>query len=273
MWKRTSASVLAIALTACAGTSGPVDTADSAGPPNYPSDYTQGRYRVTELVLLEEGQGEDFNGDGIPDNNLPKALSAADVLLRDQDLSPEGFNAQIAANIESGELNLLLDVRYDQGVITLDLLSALPSEQPGDPLIVDPASYDLDGTPLTQLRGEFSSQTDLRVFADTAVLPIPFLPDEPPSAVPMRQMSLSGTADTSVEAKVTGLIPAQLLADDVLADLIPEEGVGNLSREQLLNTLNTFANLESIADIELNEQERAVSCALSLRAELAEWEP
>lgn len=265
--------VLACSIAACSGGSDDLDPSNGNGDgATYPSDFTAGKYRVTGLTLLEEGEGKDFDGDGVPDNNLPRALEAADALLRDVDLAPESFNAEIASSIVSGDFNLLLDLRYEQGELRVDLFSALPSE-PGEPLQIDPASLDAQGNPLTRLDGEFTSQRAMVAGAEVAVLPIPFIPGDPVSLVPVRQMELSGEAEVDVEivGMVTGLIPAELLADDVLAALIPEEGFGGLSREQLLRTLRTFASLEAIADIELEPDVRAVSCAFSLRAAPADF--
>jgi len=269
-----SCTAIALALAACSGGDDDRDSSgdNGDGPPTYPSTFTEGKYRVTGLQLLGEGEGEDFDGDGVPDNNLPRALEAADLLLRDIDLAPESFNAEIASSIVSGEFNLLLDLRYEGGELRVDLFSALPSA-PGEPLVIDPASLDAQGQPLTRLYGEFTEQRAMSARAEVAVLPVPFIPGEPVSLVPVRRMGLRGDAevDVAVVGMVTGLIPAERLADDVLADLIPEEGIGNLSREQLLRTLRTFANLESIADIELGPDERAVSCAFSLRAAPADF--
>jgi hypothetical protein len=268
----TRIGLVAVALAACGAPSTGEDTSADTAAPTYPSDFTTGKYRVTRLELLPEGTGVDFDGDGEPDNNLPNALTAADTVLADLDLSPEGFNAQIAAAIAAGDLHLLLDLRYVDGVLTTDVISGLPTEGTDAPIQVDPTSYDDAGVPRARFIGEFSTQTDLAVSADDVLVPVPFLPGEPPSLVPLRQASLAGTADAGVEATLAGLIPSNRLADDVLADLIPPEGYGNLSREQLLRTLRAFAALESIADIPLSDTERAVSCALSVTAEPATWE-
>ena len=105
------------------------------------------------------------------------------------------------------------------------------------------------------------------------ILPVPFVPGDPPSQVPLEQMSLDGEMDdVRVVGLVTGVIPAIELAEDVLAPLIPEEGSGNLSKEQLLETLRTFANLDTMADIDLGDERRAVSCAFIIEAEPAAWE-
>jgi hypothetical protein len=269
MWIGTAA----LALVACGSPDPGSDPQPNPDAPTYPSDFSEGKYRVLSLALLPEGQGADFDGDGEPDNNLPNALTAADQILRDEDLSPDTFNERIELAIASGDLNLLLDVRYVAGELTVDILSGYPTVGRHEPIEVDPSSYGDDGDPLTRLVGEFLTQRDMSVRADAAVLPVPFLPDQPPSMVPMRRMSLTGTAavDGDVVGVVAGAIPALALADDVLADLIPPEGIGNLSREQLLRTLRAFANLETIADIDLGDGERAVSCALAIRAEPATW--
>lgn len=271
MWRNMSIGWVAFALAAC--TSGASDSGDSSSEPTEPPpSYAVGQYRVSALVLLSTEEGDDFNGDGEPDNNLPNALRAANSAIGDLDLSPDGFNLQIEQAIEAGDLNLLLDVAVVEGVLTVDVLSGLPWSETDGALVVDPTSFDSQGQPRTRLTGAATELPTFLVQADHAILPVPFVPGDPPSEVPMRDMRLRGTADADLDAVVTGLIPSQQLADDVLADLIPEEGSGSMSREQLLNLLSTFADLPAIADIELSEEERAVSCALSLYAEPAAWE-
>lgn len=253
------------------------DTDASDGPEAYPSDFATGKHRAERLVLEPQDQGEDFDGDGTADNNLPFVLETADELLSSQDLSPATFNTQIEAQIAEGSLNVLFDSAYTEGELSIAVLNGIGPEgddtdAPVGDITVDPTSLGSDGRPVTVLGGAFADQTTFEVGAERAVLIVPFVPGEPPSPVPMERVKLAGTLDgDTLDATLTGLIPAQELADDVLVDLIPEEGVGNLSKEQILNTLNTIVGLETMADIDMGDGRRAVSCTLSVRAAAADW--
>lgn len=69
--------------------------------------------------------------------------------------------------------------------------------------------------------------------SDRAILPVPFVPGDPPSQVPLERMGLDGTMDgVRVVGRVTGLI----------------------------------------ADIDLGDGRRVVSCAFTIEAEPATWE-
>lgn len=263
--------VIALAgLVACTSSANPSATDGTTEPEAYPSDFTTGKHRATRLALEAQDEGADFDGDGVGDNNLPFVLETADAILSDQDLAPESFDAQIASSIEEGSLNVLFDSRYGTGVLTIAALNGLADEETGA-LSIDPTSLD-GGEPITVFEGEFSSQTAFSVGAERAVLIIPFTPDQPPSAVPLERVTLSGTVDsTTMNATLTGLMPAEEFADDVLADLIPEEGVGNLSKETLLKTVRRLAGLDTMADIDMGDGRRAVSCAFQVQGATATW--
>ncbi|TVQ92752.1 MAG: hypothetical protein EA397_06240 [Deltaproteobacteria bacterium] len=262
-----------VALMVSACTNGGSDSANRGSESSEePATFSVGQYRVTSLVLLSTEEGDDFNGDGEPDNNLPNALNAANAAMSEIDLSPESFNAQVEASIESGELNLLLDVSVQEGVLTVDVLTGLPWAETEGENVIDPISFEDDGEPRTRLTGDYGNIAQhFLVQTDAAILTVPFLPDEPLSDVPMVDMRVHGAIDQELEGMVTGLIPSERLVDDVLADLIPPEGVGSRSKEEMLDLLRRFAGLSAIADIELGEDERAVSSAMSLTAEPATW--
>jgi hypothetical protein len=257
-------------VSALVGCSAGADDSD-VEPESYPSTFTQGKYRVTMLSLMPEDSGVDFDGDGTLDNNLPKALGAADLLIKDSDLSPEGFDASIAEYIADFDLNILADASYARGEVTLDLLSGAYDAET-ESMTIDAISYDGGGDPQTRLLGVFLDQVAMESGSDRAILPVPFVPGDPPSQVPLERMTLTGDLDgDELVGTITGVIPAMELADDVLSPLIPAEGSGGLSREQLLAALRTFAGLENIADIDLGDERRGVSCAFSVRAEPAVW--
>lgn len=268
-WFRTLPIVLL--LVACGGSAADTDGDGTTGEPDYPSDFTMGKHRATSLVLEPEGQGADFDGDGDGDNNLPFVLETADEILNDLDLSLETFAEQIATSIEDGDLNVLLDSSQTAGALDIAVLSGIQDEETQE-LAIDPQSLNDDGSPSVVLTGAFSTDVDFSVTAERAILVVPFVPDEPPARVPLERVTLSGTLNgEQMDAVITGVIPAEQLADDVLAGLIPEEGVGNLSKERLLSTLRTLSGLETIADIDLGDERRGVSCAFSIEGEAASW--
>jgi len=256
-------------LVACAGPSGSDDT--DAGARAYPSDFTTGKHRATGLSLEPQDQGADFDDDGEGDNNLPFVLETADGLLRDIDLSLDSFAGQIDASLHDGSLNVLLDSTHQAGVLEIGLLSGVRDEETGA-LSVDPRSLDEGGQPATVLVGSFSGPTAFQVTAQQAELVVPFVPDEPPALVPLERVTLSGdlTASTGT-AVLTGIIPSEQLAQDVLAPMIPEDGVGGLSKESLLSTLETLSGLDTIADIDLGDGRRGVSCAFRVKVKAATW--
>jgi hypothetical protein len=256
---------------ACGATSPDTDE-DSDGPVVYPSTFTTGKFRATSLTLLPAEQGLDQDGDGTVDNNLPFALTTADSVVRDLDLSPTGIQAQIDTSIADNDLNLLVSADYLQGLFTLAVLSGSWDETTGT-YTADAAGFGSDGKPLSLLDGTFLDQTAFEAGSDQVLVPLTFIAGEPPALVPVRRARWTGSATPdSVDGMLTGVLPAVPLAEDVLAPLIPEEGVGNLTKEQLLGALRTFAGLETIADIDLGNGERGVSCALQVSAPSQPWE-
>ncbi|MFT7521761.1 MAG: hypothetical protein ACI9MC_003913, partial [Kiritimatiellia bacterium] len=239
--------------------------------PHYPSQFTTGKFRVTSFALTAEDTGKDFDSDGTLDNNLPNALGVVDTLLKDDDMSPEGFNARIAEAIAAHDMNILLQTSYEDGVLTVDILAGAWDEG-SQTLTVDPVSYGDDGQPTSHLLGVFSDESTFETEPASTILPVTFLPGEPPSTVPLERTQLWGTmTDESIDATVVGVIPGLRLADDVLIDLIPEEGYGNFSKEQLENLLRTMAQQEAIADIVLQGEERGISSAFDMTATSVEW--
>jgi hypothetical protein len=270
-WRQVAvAGIVGLALgIGCAPTDTDADT-DTGGEGHTPMT-TRSKYRAAALELLPLDEGEDLDGDGQPDNNLPRALTAADAALSALDLSPEGFALQIEQAIAEDRLVLLFDVETVDAAATMDLLSG--RVEGGGDLVVDEASYDADGAPLTRLVGSVDTSDGLALTTDEALLPVPFLPDEPPAQVPLVQARFAGTrADDALEGRMAGAIPADRLVDDVLADLIPDEGFGNLSREEAIELVRDLASLEIMADVDLGDGERAVSCAFQVTAVPADWD-
>ena len=263
--------VLATAIVGgCTGPTGTDSTDDSDGVVDYPSDFTTGKHRATALTLEAEGSGADLDADGVEDNNLPFVLETADLAVKDLDMSLETFGAQIDTAIEDGTLNMLLDSVQAQGSLDVHVLSGVLMDD--DQLHVDPQSLTEQGDPRTQLQGEFSASIEFSVSADNAELVVPFVAGEPPSVVPLERETFWGTMDgESVDAVIAGVIPSEQLASDVLAPLIPEEGVGSQSKESLLSTLKTLSALETISDIDLGDGRRGVSCAFRVKASAATW--
>lgn len=258
-------------LVACGGESTTTATDGSLGAEGYPSDFMTGKHRASVLALNEQDDGADFDEDGAGDNNLPFVLDTADQLLRDQDLAPEAFDEQIATSIADGSLNVLFDSGYADGELRVAVMNGLRDEE-SQALTIDPTSLLPSGEPATVFTGTFSDNTSFSVGAERAVLIVPFVPGEPPSAVPLERVTLSGTlSGETINGTLVGLIPSQELADDVLIGLIPEEGVGNLSKEALSNTVKRLAELDTIADIDMGDGRRAVSCAFKVEGTVETW--
>ena len=259
---------LAALLIACGNSTGGTD--DPGEGEVYPSTYESGKHRATMLSLDPEGDGLDLDGDGEIDNNLPFVLESADGILSSLDLSPDGINLQIASSIEAESLNLLMDSSYASGTLTIDVLTG-DSDGSGN-FSVSPSSFDADGKPNTSMSGEFADQTTFMATADSAIIIIPFTEDTEPAPVPIERVTLAGTmtADT-VDARLTGVIPSDSLADDVIANLVPEEGVGSLSKESILSLVRGLAARDNISDIDLGNGKRGVSASFTVQATASTW--
>jgi hypothetical protein len=248
------------------------DTGDTGEEVVWPSTFEAGQYRLTQFVLLEEEDGDDLDGDGVPDNNLPNALVPVDAFI-EGDLSREGLNAQIEAAIAADDLIILLEAAYDEGVLSLDVLAGLLDK--ASVLQVDvEASYEETGAPLSHLEGTFADQTGFDAGPGSIRVPGPFSPDDPAIPVPLEEARIYGTMDgDTTSGRITGIIPAQRLVDEVIDPLIPEAGYGSYTKEQIMEMVSALAENENIADQELPGGERGVSAAFSYSAPAAVWVP
>lgn len=261
-------------LVACSGGSEP-DTQtqetgliDTGSQPvqGYPSSFTSGKFRVASLVLLPEEEGYDYDGDGTPDNNLPAALRPVDILISSVDMSKQGFNATIADGIATNLLNILMHARNEDRVLTVDILGG---KTDNGFLEVDPLTLDGQGQPASTFEGNFESETGYLVGPDNVVLPISFFEGQDPVLARARRARLFGDLDdAAIDGMLTAVVPARSLIDDVIEPTIPEsgydtdgDGVADISKAAIMETVESLAENENIADIELEDGERGVSAA------------
>lgn len=256
--------------TGAGETAAPGDT--DTGPPledqESASSFTDGQYRTTALVVLEEGEGIDLDGDDEIDNNLPAVLEFVDAAgplfgLKD-DLSPAGVNATLAASIKAGDLLLLLEGSQEGALLTLDLL--LGVEDKGGNLSVDPASYEGD-TPTSRLTGSFSSETEFTATSDLVQIPFSFFPDEPPLFIPVAEVTLVGELGDDSSGKLYGAVPVQGVLDQVIAPLLADQK----DKDELLEGINELIASGDLADIELEDGTLAFSAAMSYQASGVSW--
>ena len=274
--------ILGCLLGACSGddTETGVDetgTDTDTGTTEPASDYVSGQYRLTSFVLLEEGQGRDLDEDGEPDNNLPNALAPVDLIVSDMDLSRDGLNTRVADSLDSFLMNVLLDAEHSGNTLTLEVLAGLYDEE-AETMAVDPGSYDAQGVPTT-MTGAFESQTAFSAGATTARIPVTFFEGEPPIPVPLERAQIIG--DLSAEGStglLVGVIPSELLVDEVIAQLIPEEGYDSngdgepdIAKDALLESIRTIAKNPNIADIWLGDDRFGISAAFEFEAGVATW--
>lgn len=246
------------------------DTSDT-GPPSYPSSYEDGKYRATSFQLVED---DDLNDDDVVDNKLPAVLQVA-AFATGQPLKVDELNAQLAEEIASGGILLLVDAQHIQGELTVDLLLGVEDELGG--LSVDPASYD-NGVPTSHMTGVFTSETDAWLQADAILLPVPFLEDEPAVPVPVEDVTSTWTlTDTGAQGLVLGALPVDAFVDTVLQELVPtgEEydpaDYLDKERDEFLEYIRELANDPGVSDIELPDGRRAVSAALTVEASPSDW--
>jgi len=246
------------------------DTADTAPPEDPPSDFAAGTYRVTAMEILDSDQGFDLTGDGVVDNKLPAVLMALDMAVED-DMSREGMNATIAASIAAGDLVNLVDARYLGLLLSYDLLVGSQDEKGA--LHMDEAqSYDAHGQPFSRLEGAFLDQTAVTLGPDDVQIPVTFFPDEPALMIPVAGAIAEGTlAVEGTACTLGGAIPVDGLMAQVVEPLIPEEGYGDRTKEEWLETIEALLSNENVAQIELPDGGRGIAAALSFSAEPAAW--
>lgn len=240
--------------------------------PGYPSSFTSGKFRVSSLVLLDEEEGIDFDGDGTLDNNLPNALVPVDILMGSGvDMSREGFNATLADAIAQNLLNMLLNANHANLILEVDVLGG--TTETGI-LTVDPISLDVNGEPASTFEGHFESERKFTGGPDNVVIPITFFADSDPVMARATRAHIWGTMDdAAVDGIIAGVVPARNLIDDVIEPTIPEagfdtngDGEPDVSKEAIMETVEGLADNENIADIELPNGERGVSAAFQFVA-------
>lgn len=244
------------------------DTETDTGPP--PSDYTEGGYRVTSMEILDADSGFDLDGDGELNNKLPAVLMLLDMAVED-DMTREGLNAQIAAALKKGDMVQLIDAAYVDLDLSYDLLLGDVDEH-GTLTLDQEQSYDGDGNPHSRFEGVFLDQTAIELGPSDVQIPVVFYPDEPAIMIPVNEAIAEGELSVdSTGCTFGGAIPVELLMTQVVEPLIPEEGYGEQTKEELLETIEGLLSSDSVADIELEGGAPGISAALSFTAEPASW--
>jgi hypothetical protein len=253
--------------------SGPIDTGDTvdtSSPDEPKSDFTDGTYHVTAMEILDDDQGFDLTGDGEIDNKLPAVLTLLDMAMED-DMSREGMNATIGAAIEAGDLVQLIEAHNVEVDLTYDLL--VGSQDEHGALHLDEAqSYDSEGQPWSRLEGAFLDQTTIRLGPDDVQIPVTFYPEEPALMIPVAQAIAEGELTVAgTTCTLGGAIPVDELMVQVVEPLIPEEGYGDQTKEELLETIEALLSNENVAQIELADGGRGIAAALWFFGEPATW--
>ena len=262
--------VFTMAITACNANPVLEETGDSEEtglePEGFPSSFEMGSYRITALSLNELGDGVDQNGDQTPDNNLPNALILVDVAISDQDFSLEGFNTLMASSIDAKILNILVAASHIERNLDLTIFSGVWNEATDTYEIAD-GSYDEDGEPLSNLLGHFESETDFGVSALTAVLPVTFILEDGPLPVPLVNVTLTGTLEEELlSGQISGAIPGEAMINNVIAPMIPEEGAGGKTREELLEMVQSLTTNETLMDVPMADGKQGISASFRFQA-------
>ncbi len=253
------------------------DTEDTD--PGFPSTYSDGKYKVSSLSINAESDGIDVNGDGTPENNLPNALKLIDLAMPDFDLSRENLNAILADTILSGDLIYLIQAKHYQGELIMDWY---PGEADFNGA-VSPAArgYDSSGYPISRLRGDFSDERAFKVGPGEMTISMLLLPPPQPFVdLPFELAHVQGTIwANECEGIIGGAIPADILVEDIIEPLIPEEGVDtdgdgviNLSKEAIMTTVRNLAANEGVSDVDLGDGRRGVSSAMQFTALPTTWD-
>jgi len=253
---------------------GPQNETDDSGDPQdtgetvegYPSSFESGSYRLSELSLNPLSEGVDQNGDDSADNNLPNALTLIDAALADQDFSFEGFNELIAASIREQVLNVLVSAQNTDRQLALSVFSGNWDAEAMN-YYVDAGSYDENGDPISTMDGYFSDETAYLVGAPSAVLPVTFIIEDGPLPVPLINATMMGSIDGDLlSGQIFGVIPGDEMVTNVIGPMIPEEGVGGQSKEQILELVQTLTSNDTLMDVPLEGEQRGISAAFTFSA-------
>ncbi|MEZ4316582.1 MAG: hypothetical protein R3F61_03740 [Myxococcota bacterium] len=234
------------------------------------SAFRGNTWLVEDLSIVDD---TDVDGDGALDNKLPDVLHAVDLLMRDQDMSTEQINRNIAANIAQLVTIVFIDARSDGDTIELDVLAGMEGSQ--TELLVDPASYDASGDAVSQLSGAFVEPLAFAATGDV-LLRVTMAAGLEPSPVQLHDVRLEGEITASelvLTAVLRGVIPIDRFIDDAVAPLVPEEGFeivpGTVStKEEVLDLIREIA--PALSDVTLPSGEAGISAVFEVSA--GEWE-
>lgn len=142
--------------------------------------FTEGRWQVLTLRILQPGRGLDLDGDGDVDNQIATLLNAVDAVFGAQfnGMSVDDVNARIDDMLLDETVIVLLDGRYDGVTMTIDVVQGQRDPISGD-LSARPDSYLPDGTAVETLDGRFTDVDSFELGPAPLALPIQLYPNEP----------------------------------------------------------------------------------------------
>lgn len=239
--------------------------------PGFPSSFEAGKFKVSSMVLLPEDQGLDFDDDGEVDNNLPNALIPFDILVSGIDMDRDGLNSTIASAIADNLLNILFNCEHEDLILKIDILGGTTAN---GFLQVDPVTLDTNGEPQSTVGGHFESERKFTGGPNNVSIPITFFESAGPVLAQVTRARMWGNLDeNSLDGYLAGVVPVRALIDDVIEPTIPEDGfdtdgdgVSDISKATIMETVEELANNENIADIELSDDERGVSATFQFVA-------
>lgn len=251
---------------------GTTDSAtDTEEPEPVDAGYEGGQYKVSSFAsYAENDDGMDIDGDGEPDNNTPNALTIVDAFVPKEDMTVEGLNGTVAGALADDTLILLMEAAYQDSELTYDILTGMTVET-GAYFPSDDA-FDESGEPLARLEGFFTSETEFYATADRALVGITFFPDEPAFPLPLELVTVEGSVDGAViEGDLYGVIPTDDLRDLLVIPLLEEAFPDPKERATYLDLVEGALKLETLADIDLGDGRRGVSCAFNYTASEISW--
>ncbi len=265
---------LFLALSGCSLKDRPADDTTDGDGGAYPSGFSSGKYRVSSFTILGTGEGNDWDSDGTPDNNLPVVLATFDLLLAGWDVSKTGLNLLVADAIGNDSLVLLVDARYVDDELTLDFLAGT-ADGDGTYSVDEAQSYDANGDPISRLEGTFVGATSYETGPDPMVLSIPVDTSGTAAPFPAEEVLVDGDLGAiTLEGTIVGIVPVDRLVAAVLPIFIPSEGfdlnddggIDPHTESQAAITSLVTTLVGTGADVETEDGEPGISAAFDFVA-------
>jgi hypothetical protein len=241
-------------------------TGDDSGGGGYPSEFSQGQYRLTAFTILGPEEGRDWDDDGQVDNNLPSVLTTFGVFIQGFDFSKGGLNTIAADAIDNDTLVILVDATYAEKALTLDFLSGLVD---GDgQLSVD------EEAPVSHVVGTFVDETAYTAGPDSMILSIPVTPTGTIAPFPLEEVRIDGDLGAvTLDGTIVGILPVEPFVKGVLPVFIPKRGYdvdgdGTIGKDESQGALIDFVTkiLDTTADVVTESGEPGISAAIHFTA-------